>query len=645
MNKNLSEWIETDGLGGFASGTVCGQRTRRYHALLLFAKNPPADRVVLVNGFDAWFESEHGTSPLTTQLYDGEDGDAEWPNGHEFLQSFASEPWPTWSYGFRDHVTVVQELFVPEGVPGVALRWRVEGNPQVGRLHVKPFLSGRGFHSMHHRNDDLSSASTVVGDEITWQTYTDSTTVHARTNAEFVGQAEWFERFLYVDERSRGLDATEDLFSPGELHFDLTGDDGYLLLSAGDSFEALAKSGTRNLKDLYEEVASRESSRRKTLGREQHIADSYIVRRGKGKTIIAGYPWFGDWGRDTFIAMRGLCFTHPAGFETGRDILLQWSTAVSEGMLPNRFPDQGDSPEFNSVDASLWYIIAVQDYLSKAESVGHQVDQATAERLNAAVANIINGFIAGTRYGIRVDSDGLVAAGEPGVQLTWMDAKVDDWVVTPRIGKPVEIQALWLNALYAASYSDQWNDLLGKGTKSFRERFWNEEAGHLNDVVDANHEAGTVDSTFRPNQIFAAGGLPLSLVSDEQAARVVEQVEARLLTPIGLRSLDADHPDYRAHYGGGVWERDGSYHQGTVWPWLMGPFVEAWLRVRGNSHEAKKEANDRFVGPLERHIETTGLGHISEICDAEEPFTPRGCPFQAWSYGEYLRIKRQLLNR
>ena len=380
------------------------------------------------------------------------------------------------------------------------------------------------------------------------------------------------------------------------------------------------------------------------MGREQRIANSYIVQRGEGKTIIAGYPWFGDWGRDTFIAMRGLCFTHPAGFETGQDILLEWSTAVSEGMLPNRFPDQGDTPEYNSVDASLWYIIAVQDYVAGAPSAGHAVSEQDLGRLHTAVTDIIKGFIAGTRYGIRVDSDGLVAAGEPGVQLTWMDAKVADWVVTPRIGKPVEIQAMWLSALdYASSFTSEWKSLLEQGKASFVAKFWNAKAGHLHDVVDANHEPGNVDSSFRPNQIFAAGGLPFQLISDEQARQVVDQVESRLLAPIGLRSLDGQHPDYRAHYGGGVWERDGSYHQGIVWPWLIGPFVQAWLHVRGGSAEAKREAKDRFIVPLERHIETAGIGHISEICDAEEAFTPRGCPFQAWSYGEYLRIKRQLI--
>ena len=243
-----------------------------------------------------------------------------------------------------------------------------------------------------------------------------------------------------------------------------------------------------------------------------------------------------------------------------------------------------------------------------------------------------------------MDDDGLIAAGEPGVQLTWMDAKVGDWVVTPRIGKPVEIQALWLNALHVAgSFSKRWTEHLQKGKASFAQKFWNEQAGCLFDVVDNNHEPGSMDDSFRPNQIFAVGGLPLQLLDDEKAKSVVEKVEQQLLTPVGLRSLSPDHPDYKPRYEGGVLERDGAYHQGTVWPWLIGPFVEAWLRVRGNSPEAKKEAVSKFLTPLEAHLEEAGIEHISEICDAEAPHTPRGCPFQAWSYGEYMRIKHSML--
>jgi glycogen debranching enzyme len=266
------------------------------------------------------------------------------------------------------------------------------------------------------------------------------------------------------------------------------------------------------------------------------------------------------------------------------------------------------------------------------------------KKLLKAIDAILDGYSQGTRYAIRADSDGLLACGVPRVQLTWMDAKVGDWVVTPRIGKPVEIQALWLNALWIASQHDERRKtLFARGCESFRARFWNRERGCLYDVIDVNHRAGAVDAALRPNQIFAVGGLPLALLDGEQARLVLESVEDHLLTPLGLRSLAPQEPGYTRCYTGGVAQRDGCYHQGTVWPWLIGAFIEAWVRMRGNTDKAKQEARRRFLDPLLRHMETAGLGHISEIADAEPPHTPRGCPFQAWSVGEALRLDRVVL--
>jgi predicted glycogen debranching enzyme len=257
---------------------------------------------------------------------------------------------------------------------------------------------------------------------------------------------------------------------------------------------------------------------------------------------------------------------------------------------------------------------------------------------------ILEGYRAGTRHGIRADADGLLAAGEAGVQLTWMDAKVGDWVVTPRIGKPVEVQALWANALaVGAAFDPKWSTLLERARASFAERFWNEDGGFLHDVVDVDHRPGSVDSTFRPNQVFAVGGLPVALLNGSRARAVVDAVEAELSTPLGLRSLDRRSTGYTPRYEGGVRERDGSYHQGTVWPWLAGAFVEAWVRVRGGTPEAKAAARERFLVPLLRHLDEAGVGHVSEIADAEAPHTPRGCPFQAWSVGEVLRLERVVL--
>ncbi len=390
--------------------------------------------------------------------------------------------------------------------------------------------------------------------------------------------------------------------------------------------------------ELFNNFRTVENQRRQKFLTPLHrAADSYLVKRDSGKTIVAGYPWFTDWGRDTFISLRGLCLA-TGRLDEARDILLEWSNVVSEGMLPNLFPDQGGRPEYNSVDASLWYIVAVHEFLAATGNNHGMVSQWQMKSLQKAIDAILTGYSQGTRYGIRMDQDGLLAAGAPGVQLTWMDAKVGDWVVTPRIGKPVEIQALWLNALWIASqFNDQWRDPFERGRESFRQRFWHAD-GFLYDVIDADHQAGKLDASFRPNQIFAIGGLPLALFEGDQARHIVDVVEQRLWTPLGLRSLAPGEAGYTPRYQGGVRERDGAYHQGTVWPWLIGPFVEAWLRVHGNNGAARTAARARFLTPLMEHLNSAGLGHVSEIADADAPHTPRGCPFQAWSLGELLRL-------
>ena len=348
----------------------------------------------------------------------------------------------------------------------------------------------------------------------------------------------------------------------------------------------------------YRGLRRDERARRARFGsRLERAADAYLVRRGGGRTIVAGYPWFTDWGRDTFIALRGLCLA-TGRLDDARSILLEWAGHVSEGMLPNRFADQG-APEYNTVDASLWYVVAVHEYLCALADRGDESSAAERRLLGDAVRRILAGHVRGTRYGIRVDEDGLLAAGEPGVQLTWMDAKVGDWVVTPRVGKPVEIQALWLNALRAAGeFTSDYDGLLERGTRSFLDRFWNEQRGCLHDVVDVDHVPGRTDGTIRPNQIFAVGGLPFPLIEGEAARRVVDLVERTLWTPLGLRTLEPGADGYRPRYEGGVLSRDGAYHQGTVWPWLLGPFVEAWVRVRGGSDEARSEARRRFLQPI-----------------------------------------------
>ncbi len=645
-----AEWLEADGLGGFASGTVSGIRTRRYHALLLTATTPPAGRMVLANGFDAWVETPRGTFAISSQRYGP---DITHPDGASRVTSFEHEPWPRWRYRIADKIIVEQELCVPKGESAVFISWRViagiddagqpgSATPATGdlKLRVRPFLSGRDFHSTHHENSAFKFDAEHNGERVTFRSYEGVPAVIAFSNGKYTHEPTWYRNFLYAEEQARGLGAAEDLASPGVFEFSLSEKPAVLMLAA----EGRALTDIESIEARHARVRTIEEARRNYFSSSlERAADAYLVNRGKGKTLIAGYPWFGDWGRDTFIALRGL-YIASGHLEEARDILLRWAETVSQGMLPNRFPDHGGQPDFNSVDASLWYIIAVNDYVLAAKKRPSLTHGCHTKKLRAAIEAILAGYNEGTRFGIRTDRDGLLSAGEHGQQLTWMDARVDGREITPRIGKPVEIQALWLNALaIGAKFSRRWETIFEDGRASFESKFWNEHAGYLADVIDCDHQPGVVDLTVRPNQIFAVGGLPLMLLSKEKARQVVDAVELLLLTPLGLRSLAPGQAGYSAHYDGDSRARDSVYHQGTVWPWLIGPFVEAWVRVHGGNAAAKKKARARFLPPLYEHLNHAGLGHVSEICDAEAPHTPRGCPFQAWSLGELLRLERQIL--
>jgi len=633
-----TEWLEADGLGGFASGTTGGLRTRRYHALLLAATTPPTGRMVLVNGLDAWIERPDGAEYLTRQRYAP---DIVAPESGATLEGFADEPWPTWSWRLSDGARVELELFAVHGSPAVALRWRCVGTRTPLRLVVRPFLSGRDSHSSHHENPAFRFAADVEAERVTWTPYDGVPSVTALGTGRYTAEPAWYRGFLYSEERARGLDAVEDLASPGFFRWELDEGDAVLILGVAGQLPDATEGDAAT---IFASLRRAEQARRAHFAsRLARAADAYVVRRGAGKTVVAGYPWFTDWGRDTVISLRGLCLATER-LPDARSILLGWAGLVSEGMLPNRFVDQGDAPEYNTADASLWYIVAIHEYLAAMEARGLEPPARDLRQLGAAVRAILDGHVRGTRYGIRATEDGLLASGEPGVQLTWMDAKVGDWVVTPRIGKPVEIQALWLNALRMASrFTDAYRPLYERGTESFSRRFWYEGGGFLYDVVDADHVAGRADSSIRPNQIFAVGGLPFAVVEGERARRVVDLVERTLWTPLGLRTLAPGSEGYRPVYEGDMRSRDGAYHQGTVWPWLLGAFVEAWVRVRGGTDDARREARRRFLEPLLAHLTQAGVGHISEIADAEPPHTPRGCPFQAWSVAEALRLDRLVL--
>lgn len=635
------EWLEADGNGGFASGTVAGIRTRRYHAWLLAATMPPTGRMVLVNGAEVWAHTRVGSFPLSSHHYTP---DVVHPDGVHRIVSFKHEPWPRWRFRLDDGSEIEQELFVPHGLPVVVVCWRLVKSRRDIRLSARPLLSGRDYHALHRENPGFRFKAEIAGPRVTWHPYDGVPAVTAIANATYVHDPQWYRHFFYREERERGLDDTEDLASPGVFEWNLSAGDARLVLAA--DADRLMLPGLRDAEASADTFKAGEQERRRRFPSALHrAADSYLVHsnrrttRGHGQsppglTILAGYPWFTDWGRDTFIALRGLCLA-TGRYEAARRILVEWAGAVSEGMLPNRFLDTGTAVEYNSVDASLWYLVAAYEWLQGPHEVGDHDRSVMLEAVDA----VITGYTKGTRYRIHADDDGLLAAGTPGMQLTWMDAKVGDQVITPRIGKPVEVQALWINALWMGTrLTGSRGDLLARARTSFTERFWNDRTGCLYDVIDCEHRLGAVDPTIRPNQIFAVGGLPLPIVTGARARQIVDLVEERLWTPLGLRSLALGETGYVGHYGGGVQERDGAYHQGTVWPWLAGPFVEAWIRTHGNDARARTSARQRFLPGLLAHLNEAGLGHVSEIADAEPPFTPRGCPFQAWSLGELLRL-------
>ena len=649
----MKEWLVADGLGGYASGSADGIRARRYHAFLIVAAPRDERRFTLVNDLELWVDTPNGAVALSSHRYAP---DIVHPDGASRLAHFAAEPWPTWQYDLGGGLTIVQQLFAPRTTARAAMvmQWRLLGAGGAAdaapiRLRARPLLSGRDFHALHHQNPDFQFAPDRPADESwRWRPYDGVPPILLHANASYRHEPLWFRSFSYTEERSRGLDDVEDLASPGEFSWELGGHggrDAVLVLTVPEEWGGYETAG-----DIVAEARALASSERARIAafksRLHHSADEYLVRRGRRDTIIAGYPWFTDWGRDTFISLRGLCL-ETARLEVAERILVSWCDTLSQGMMPNTFPAQGTGtdPQYNSVDASLWFVLAAQAYLDASARRGHWVDAGITKRLTDAAQEVLESYSRGTRYQIHMDGDGLLAAGEPGVALTWMDAVVNGVPMTPRIGKPVEVQALWVNALVVGSrWDERWGDRADEASESFADRFWNQQRGCLFDVVDVDHRPGETDDRIRPNQIFAVGGLRIALLAGERARSTIDVVERALWTPMGLRTLAPSEPGYEVACAGSAAERDRAYHNGPAWPWLMGPFVDAWVRARaaGGGPWATKavrgEARRRFLGGLARHLDEAGLGHVSEIADAEEPWTPRGCPFQAWSVAEMLRL-------
>jgi predicted glycogen debranching enzyme len=637
-----AEWLETDGLGGFATGPVIGPRSRRYHALLVTARNPPGNRVVLVNGYEPWVETPAGRWPLVSQRYVP---DVLAPDATGSVAGFTGDPWPTWTYRLPDGTEIIHELCMPRGLPLLSLSWRLASPRPNVSLVVRPFLTGRDLHALHHENPAFRFDAVVAGGRVQWRPYDALPAIVSLSNGIYKHDPQWYRQVQYDLDRDRGYDDAEDVAAPGVVRWNLSAGEAAWLIGPdlGDDTPIRLAEGASAVRMLAR-IRTGERRRRSSLvGPLRRAADDYLVRRGAGCTVIAGYPWFGDWGRDTCIAVRGLCLATGQFAEAGQ-ILLEWAGHVSDGMLPNRFPEHGEAPEYNAVDASLWFVIAAHELLRAGAAHRWRAPAGARLALRSVIATILSAYATGTRYHIGADADGLLAAGEPGVQVTWMDARVNGEVITPRIGKPVEVQALWINALRLAADDDvRWRQPAARATLAFRQRFWRQDVGYCYDVVDVDHQPGRVDGAMRPNQLFAVGGLPHSILDPADGLRLVDAVEARLWTPMGPRTLAPDEPGYAPHYAGGIEARDRAYHQGTVWPWLTGAFVEAWVRVRGDGPDVRREARRRFVEPLLACVaDGPGVGHIPEVADGDWPHTPGGSPFQAWSCAELLRLELTL---
>lgn len=634
LDRALSlEWLETNGRGGFSSGTVSGANTRRYHALLLTARKPPSERFVLVNHLEEWLDIDGQAIPLSTNLYPG----AVHPAGHEHCSQFSTDPWPTWTFDCNG-ITIQREILSVHGRDIAMVRWKLIGKTRSRVvLRVRPKLTGRDYHATHHENGSLSTEASIGSGMVVWQPYPDVPPVRAFHAGSYCHEPNWYRHIQFPVEQQRGLDSEEDWWSPGEFTFDLGSRSTRTLAFTSETIDRLDVAALAR-----REKSRRDTTRKAAPSRDALVqalwcaAEQFLSERGTQHTVIAGYPWFTDWGRDTFISLPGLCLV-TGRMDMAWQVIAAFAAQVSEGMVPNRFPDIGEQPEYNTIDASLWFIHAIDRYLVAS---GNETQvRATAW---PAVKQILDGYRRGTRYGIRMDEDGLITGGVPGTQLTWMDAKVGDWVVTPRHGKPVEIQALWIRALEVGEtlarrfgetdVANRCQNDRSHAIASFRKRFWYEDGGYHYDVIDGPEGD---DASLRPNKLYAVS-LVDDLVPRDRAQRMLRLVEAQLLTPVGLRTLSPQDPRYRGRYEGGVRERDGAYHQGTVWPFLLGPFVTAWIKVYGTSKTVRRQART-FLSGIEEHLNDACLGHVSEIFDGDPTHTARGCCAQAWSVAEPLR--------
>ncbi|MBN2594865.1 MAG: glycogen debranching enzyme family protein [Sedimentisphaerales bacterium] len=675
-NLLTKEWLLTNGRGSYASSTIAGCNTRAYHGLLIGSLTPPAHRVMALSNCLEMVISRAGIFNLSTFEFP----DKFAPTGFGFLKKFRLDIGAHFDYEL-ENVELTKSVYLVRDTDKVAVVYDFTNVAEPVEFVSRPFVGLRNFHALQKSYATFYSkwlGSNTEGLLVRHQVPGSYELRLCCPSTKFEKDPQWWFNFTYRHDRERGQDFTEDLWTPGffkcridspvkivlwvslsspkagKKHDPVTNMDidtvckdlqkyrreqMHLITKAKDKFQIPVSNGRSKNQNLR--IGNWKYYEMLCLAAEQFITK----RRTNNKTtttILAGYPWFADWGRDAFISLPGLLLA-TGRFEQAKSVLTTFAGVADEGMIPNRFDDYSDSTHFNSVDASLWFINAAFQYLQASDD-----SKTFIQALMPTIRWIVDSYQKGTKFGIHADTDGLITAGDEQTQLTWMDAKCDGIAFTPRYGKAVEVNALWYNSLcllaefYAGrdeENSKHYDSMAEKVRSSFRELFWNDSKDYLNDCILPD---GSIDDSLRPNQIFAVS-LKFSPLSQHQQASVVEVVQNHLLTPYGLRTLSSDSPGYKGVYTGPIRQRDEAYHQGTVWPYLIGPFIEAYLKVNEFSPESKSRAAE-FIEPLLEHLTEDGcLGSISEIFDGDEPHKPKGCFAQAWSVAELIRAY-QLIN-
>ncbi|MBL8023548.1 MAG: glycogen debranching enzyme family protein [Elusimicrobia bacterium] len=622
------EWIETNGRGSYAMGAVADCATRRYHGFLTVARRPPLDRFQLVNRLEETVFQDGTRVDLSCQQYPG----VSRPASGDRLESFRLDPFPTWTFAWGE-TRLQKTYFLRYGEDTGVMTYRLLSGPAL-EMEVRPLLSFRDHHSLGRRDarfeGRLSYGENLVGVSVPG---VDPLTLWA-TDGHFYSVPVWYNTQDYVKEERRGEEGWEDVFGPGIFRFSLQKDKPVSVVFSAVLKERVPSSGWEGEeRDQRRKIVQGSLVRGPLGGALSAAADSFVVSRGEGLSVLAGYPWLADWSRDALVAFPGL-FLATGRWSEATSFLETYARHVRQGLLPNYFSEGNASVAYNAVDAPLWFIRAVQAYHKATH------DDAAVRKWLPILRDIVDAFQNGAAYDIHMDGDGLIVAPAADLALTWMDARVNGQRVTPRTGKPVEIQALWYNALQflveiqlkLKEPTRGYDTLAQIARQSFNAKFWNESGAYLYDVIEGKQR----DDAVRPNALLAVS-LPYEILEEKRFRSVVDAAWKTLYTPRGMRTLAPGSPGYRARCEGTLSDRDSAYHQGTVWPWLLGPFLTAFVKAYGATEETKSHVVS-FLQPFLGHLTEVGVGHISEIFDGDAPHSPRGCPAQAWNVGELLRV-------